>query len=102
MICTPVSAKSRVSRVASDMLRARVIAAICASESLIGRPRRRLSMTIAANSRAARLSNGRMRPANSVEDALRGGSEIALAPALRQDRDAVDDFRFRHCGREQS
>ena len=35
-------------------------------------------MTIAANSRAARLSNGRMRPANSVEDALRGGSEIIL------------------------
>jgi hypothetical protein len=62
---TPVLAKSVLFRVASVMPRESVIAAISASKSSIGRPSRCRSATMRANSRAAALTNGRMRPANS-------------------------------------
>src|SRR5579863_995217 len=39
-----------------------VMAAICASRSLMGRPRVRRAAAICANARAAALSNGKMRP----------------------------------------
>src|SRR5262249_43788887 len=56
----------------------RAIAAICASRLSMGRPRRRRSATTRANSRAARLSNGRMRPANNARTQCAAASRSSL------------------------
>ena len=63
---SPVPTKSGPFRVASVMPRESVIAAICASKSSIGRPIRRRSATMRANSCAAALSKARMRPAKQA------------------------------------
>ncbi len=63
----PIPSKSATLRVASVIPRARAMAAICASNALIGLPVRRRSATISANSPAAALSKARILPINKAK-----------------------------------
>ena len=60
-----MSPKSRTLRVATDIPRERAIAAIWQSAGATVRPAARRLEAISAYSRAASLSNGRMRPSKS-------------------------------------
>ena len=74
MTSIPQPWNPRASLVATWASRERAIAAIWQSAWLIGRQAARLLAEIAAKARAARLSNGMMRPANNTPKALSAAS----------------------------
>src|SRR5208282_1078839 len=80
MISRPQSSKSATLRVASLAPRTWAMAAICASAWLIGLPSARRFAAILENTRAASLSNAKMRPAKSSANTA---SAAATSPSRR-------------------
>jgi hypothetical protein len=76
----PQPSKSRVLRVATAAPHARAMAAICASNSVTGRPAARLAEATCGKACAASTSKGRMRPAksslNTASTAVRSASRL--------------------------